>query len=315
MDSNLTIDKTKYKTPWFVLYISITIIAQYLLINYKENFTKINPETFTLFGAPDTVSIYDGQFWGVFTNNFIHIYFSQLIFNLIGIWFFGAFIERRIGALRLISLMVISCVIPSLGQLAITSEPGIGLSGVNYALFGYILIRSKKGVAFKLKGQYIFLTFMLGVLAYCNYYNFFVENVFRTEAMTIGLLLGLLLGKIRYGKKINRIIIVSSLSLIAISTLFYAPWSYEWQLYKGVEFHESRDLVNAKKHYLLVLKMDPGNKTAKDNLQLLDIEKLEKKAYDAHVGKNYELARKYYLQILKEKPDNVWARENLNELP
>ena len=315
MDSNLNTDKAQYKTPWFVWYISVTIIAQYFLINYKENFTTINPETFTLFGAPDTVHIYEGQFWGVFTNNFIHIYWGQLVVNLIGIWFFGAFIERRLGTLRLISLMVISCVIPSLAQLALTSEPGIGLSGVNYALFGYILIRSKKGAAFKLKGQYIFLTFMLGVLAYCNYYNFFIENIFRTEAMSIGLLLGLLLGKVRYGKQINRVIIVSGISILAISTLFYAPWSPEWQLYKGVQCHEARDLVNAKKFYNKVLEMDADNQTAKSNLKLLRVEKLEEKAYNAHVAKKYDLARKYYLEILKEKPGDSSAKENLQELP
>ena len=61
--------------------------------------------------------------------------------------------------------------------------------------------------------------------------------------------------------------------------------------------------------------MNPNNQTAKDNLKLLDIEKLEKKAYDAHVGKKYALAKKYYLQILKEKPDDTWAKENLKELP
>lgn len=304
-----------YKTPWFVMYISITIIAQFFLINFKENFTAIDADTFTLFGAPDTVDIYRGQFWGVFTNNFIHTQWKPLLVNLVGLWFFGAFIERRIGYLRLMSLMFLGCVIPSLWQLALTTEPGIGLSGVNYVLFGYILVRSRKGETFKLKGLYLFLTFMLGVLVYCNYVNIFIENVYRTEAMTVGLLLGMLLARLRYGKKIYRVLLISGLSLLSVSTLFYAPWSSEWQVYKGVKCYERRDFQGAKMYYEKALEIDSTNELAIDNLKLIVIDKLKSKAYDAHIRKNYTLAKKYYLEILQKDPNDSWAKENLNALP
>ncbi len=316
MDLDKIFDKKPlYKTPWFVIVVSVIILTQFLLINFKENFTTIDGDTFTLFGAPDTIAIYGGQFWGVFTNNFIHTEWKPLLINLSGIWFFGAFIERRIGFLRLMSLVTLGCIIPSLWQLTLTTEPGIGLSGVNYVLFGYILVRSRKGEAFKLKGLYIFLSFMLGVLLYCNYVNIFQANVFRTEAMTAGLLLGMLLARLRYGKKIYRIGIISSLSVISIVTLFYAPWSSEWQVYKGIQFYNKQDFHSAKIFYERALELNPTNGLAKDNLRLLSINKLKSKAYKAHIRKNYALAKKYYLQILKKDPNDDWSKENLNALP
>lgn len=308
-------NKSNYNTPWFVWYISITIIAQFFLINYKDHFHTINTETFILFGAPDTVSIYDGQYWGVFTNNFIHIYLSQLLINLIGIWLFGAFIERREGVLKLLLLICTASIIPSLWQLALTASPGIGLSAVNYTLFGYILIKSKIDESFKLKGRYLILIFMLGLLAYLSYYNTFIEDVFKTEAMIIGMLLGLLIGFLSDKNKWVRFSILSVLFIISVSTLFYAPWSSEWLIYKGVKAHESKNYKRAIKFYRKALKIDKFNEQAQENLDLLEIDKLKGEAYKEHVAKNYDAARKIYLQILEIEPEDEWTLTNLKELP
>ena len=305
-----------YKTiPWFVCYISITVIAQFFLINFKEHFSSIHPETLTLFGAPDTVSIYKGQFWGVFTNNFIHIYWDQLVINLVGLWLFGAFIERRKGALVLFGLVIFSAVITSLCQLALTTEPGIGLSGVNYALFGYILIKSKKEKEFKLRGRYLLLIFMIAILIYCNYFNFANETIFRTEAMSSGLFLGLLLGYLNKTNSVFNLILIFVIFIFSISTLFYAPWSSEWQLYKGVKSHEAKNYIKAKVYYRKALKIDPKNQQAIDNLKLLKMDELKVKAYGFHIKKKYDIARKYYLKILEIDPKDEWTNDNIKELP
>ena len=307
--------KTQFNTPWFVWYISITIIAQFFLINYKDHFHTINPETFILFGAPDTVSIYDGQFWGVFTNNFIHIYWSQLLINLIGIWLFGAFIERREGVLKLLLLTFSASLIPTLWQLTLTASPGIGLSAVNYTLFGYILTKSRFDESFKLKGRYVILIFMIGLLVYLSYYNAVIEDVFKTEAMIIGILLGLLIGLLSDKNKWLRFSILFVLFTISVSTLFYAPWSPEWLVYKGVKAHESKNYLRAIKFYKKALKIDKDNEQAQENLNLLEIDKLKIKAYKEHVAKNYDKARKIYLQIIEIEPEDEWTLTNLKELP
>ena len=315
-----TIDKAKqlYKTPWFTWFVFVLITLQFLLFKYEEYFSQINVDTFKLFGAPDTVEIYQGHYWGVFTNNFLHTYWKLFIVNSVGIWFFGALIERRIGFPRFFALFFFACIIPSLWQLTLTTEPGIGLSGVNFTLFGYLLYKSRKDDVFRFKYsfiKYFFLVFMVGELIYCNYHNYFVENIYRTEAMTAGILLGLLLGRI---SNVNRLIKYSTIALVTaipLSTLFYAPWSSEWQLYKGVKNHEENKFALAKSYYLKALEIDPTNDLAKENLTLLKIDKLKSKAYDAHMKENYSLARRYYEEILILSPDDEWAKVNLKELP
>jgi len=312
---NKLFSRSNYKTPWFVCSISIIIITQFILINYKDHFKSINPETFTLFSAPDTIDIYDGQYWGVFTNNFIHIYWSQLLINLAGIWFFGAFIERREGFLKLVGLIILATVIPTLGQLAITSEAGIGLSDVNYTLFGYILMKSNYSNEFKLKGRYFFLMFMVGLLAYLNYYNLTIEDVYKTESMTIGLFLGLLTGYLNKFSPYIKYSVIYSLFLISISTMFYAPWSSEWQVYKGINEHLSKKPNKAIYYYKKALRLDKNNEQAKENLDLLTVDKLKSKAYKYHMLKKYKTAKKIYLQILEIYPSDEWTIENMKELP
>ena len=307
--------KSEYTTPWFVWYISITIIAQFFLINYKDNFHTINPETFILFGAPDTGSIYDGQYWGIFTNNFIHIYLGQLLINLIGIWLFGAYIERREGVLKLLLLILTASLIPTLWQLTLTASPGIGLSAVNYTLFGYILIKSKTEPTFKLKGRYSILVFMVGLLAYLNYYNTYIEDIFKIEAMIIGLLLGLIIGFLSTKNKWLKFSSIFILFIISFSTLFYAPWSSEWLVFKGVKAHEAKNYKRAIKFYRQALNIDKDNLQAQQNLNLLEIDKLKAKAYKEHITKNYDKARKIYLQILEIFPEDEWTLTNLKELP
>ena len=305
-----------YNFPWFVLFISLAVLIQFLMINYKNHFEIIHSKTFTLFTAPDTIEIYKGKYWGVFTNNFTHIYWGQLVVNLFGIWLFGAYIERRIGFRKTVWLIILFSIIPSLWQLTLTTQPGIGLSGVNYALFGYILSKSHFNSDFKLRGRYILLLLMLAIIGYCYYINYTIENVFRTEAMFLGLLLGLLLGRLSELKDVSfKVIILGLVVLVSLPTLFYSPWSSEWQLYKGIVFHEKGNYRLAKKFYRTALKIDKTNLRAKNNLDLLDIDKLKVKAYKSHVAGNYDIAKKYYEKILKIDPKDIWAIENIKELP
>lgn len=307
-----------YKTPWFTWSVFILILLQFLLFKYEEYFSQINMDTFKLFGAPDTVEIYQGHYWGVLTNNFLHTYWKLFFVNSVGIWFFGAFIERRIGFKRFFALFFFGCIIPSLWQLTLTNEPGIGLSGVNFTLFGYLLYKSRKDEVFRFKYgfiKYFFLVFMVGELIYCNYHNYFVENIYRTEAMTVAILLGLLLGRVSNEKRSIKYSIITFLTALSLSTLFYAPWSSEWQLYKGVQNHEENKFSLAKKYYLKALEINPENDLAKENLKLLKVDRLKSKAYDAHIKENYSLARRYYEEILILVPEDEWAKENLKELP
>lgn len=69
---------------------------------------------------------------------FFHFSWLHIVFNTMWWWQIGGQIERTLGKGSLINLFVISAVISNLGQFLVSGPNFGGLSGVVYALFGYI---------------------------------------------------------------------------------------------------------------------------------------------------------------------------------
>jgi GlpG protein len=82
-----------------------------------------------------------GQVWRLLTPIFLHFGALHLIFNLWMLRDFGAAIERRKGWLLLLALVVISGILGNIGQSIMAGPFFGGMSGVVYALFGYIWMK------------------------------------------------------------------------------------------------------------------------------------------------------------------------------
>ena len=306
----------KYKFPWFTSLLTLTSIALYIAMAWFSGSVKIEPYLFEKFGAPYAIQIYQGQYWGVIVNSLIHAFPEHLVLNIIGLWVFGAFLERRIGWLRLFVFGLITSTVTSIVQLTLSNDAGLGLSGVNYALFGLTLMLSFKNSYYRIKGIYIFATIMFGLLIFCWYKNINDHWFVGMEALYTGLFWGLLVGLVsRWNKPLIKFSVLSIPFLILASTLFYAPWSTMWQTYMGIEEHNIGGFEKAKKYYAKAIALDPSNKIALENIKLIQVEKLSQKAYDAHQREDYINAYKYYLEILAIDPTNSWARTNIKELP
>ena len=312
---NKIIDRnTKLYTPWVIWYIIVTVVAQYVLINYKDKINFIDTNVFILLGAPDSVNIYNGQYWGVLTNNFLHVYLSQLILNCIGIIVFGYFIEKKIGFIKFSIIIVIAGIIPSILQLNLTDQPGIGLSGINFTLFGFIISKAFVNKEYRLKWIFLYLFIMIAIVIYFSFYNLFVNDVYRSEAMSFGFILGLLIGYLSNKKIWIQLTVLFIIMSISISTLFYAPWSTEWQVYKGYQAHKNKEFHAAKKRYEKALEIDPDNEQAIENIKLIELDKLKLKAYKVFVKEDYKRAKKIYEEILEISPNDEWALNAYKEL-
>jgi GlpG protein len=88
-----------------------------------------------------------GQVWRLVTPIFLHFGPLHLLFNLWALAFFGTMIEYRRSTGTLVLLVLLSAVASNLGeacyQLSITGQSGTfgGMSGVVYALFGYVWMK------------------------------------------------------------------------------------------------------------------------------------------------------------------------------
>ncbi len=78
--------------------------------------------------------------WQIVTYAFLHGSFNHLFFNMLGIWMFGAELERLWGPKRYIQLFIASVITAALLQLAVNllvaPRPTLGASG---GLFGLLL--------------------------------------------------------------------------------------------------------------------------------------------------------------------------------
>jgi GlpG protein len=92
---------------------------------------------------PALTDVRRGQVWRLVTPMFVHFGVIHLVFNMIWVFDLGGQVERARGSLFLIGLVVVSAIISNLAEYAWSGPYFGGMSGVVYALFGYVWIKGK----------------------------------------------------------------------------------------------------------------------------------------------------------------------------
>lgn len=78
-----------------------------------------------------------GQFWRLFSPDFLHFTAAHLVFNAVVLWFLGSQVEVIDGRARLILLFVVTSLAANLLQYLVTGPLFGGLSGVVYGIIAY----------------------------------------------------------------------------------------------------------------------------------------------------------------------------------
>jgi GlpG protein len=98
---------------------------------------------------PGFADVRAGQLWRLVTPIFLHADFMHLLFNMWWLLDFGTALEHRMGSWQLLGLVLLSAALSNAAQLQWGSGPLFGgMSGVVYALFGYLWIRGKRDPGF-----------------------------------------------------------------------------------------------------------------------------------------------------------------------
>ena len=77
--------------------------------------------------------------WALFSTTLVHGSISHLLFNLAAFLALGQIVELTAGRTRFIILLLLLAWTASFSQLYFERAPGIGLSGVVYGVFGFML--------------------------------------------------------------------------------------------------------------------------------------------------------------------------------
>ena len=140
-------------------------------------------------------AILAGEVWRLWTPALLHANLIHLVFNMWALNAVGALLEVRKGTLFLATLVVLSALFSNIGQylyLVIFEHqliPWVGISGVIYALFGYVWIKGRTDLS---SGMYL-PTSSVQTLLFWLVLGFF-GLPFANGAHVAGLLFGMLVG-------------------------------------------------------------------------------------------------------------------------
>lgn len=272
-------------------------------------------ESLLRWGAPSSAEIWSGHIWGLISTNFVHVRPMHIIFNLYWLWVFGKKIEFEVSMPFYIGFIVSSAFLAAIWEMAIFGQAGIGFSGINYAFFGFLFVKSRfdKTGRWYLDQNVVVLMFVW--LFACIFLTFFdiypVANGAHFAGVAWGITVGFLVSQ-------KSIILKTAIPLIILGAsaipAFWSPWSVTWLSVKALEHHRANDIEGAKGYYNRVLEKDPSNRFATGNLGLIRIYELGKEANLLFEKGDRAGSRLALEEILKIDPENAEAKEGLSKL-
>jgi membrane associated rhomboid family serine protease len=301
--------------PVMTLVICGLCLILFIGINFEQ--APLTWNSYRKWGICSPDDIWSGKLWGLLTSNFVHVQYWHILFNVWWFWKFGKKIEYVSSKSIYLFLIISSGIICSIYQLLFSVETGFGLSGIVYAMFGYIWVRSGFENAYKqylTKGEirlFIIWLFLCIVLSKTNIMP--VAN----GAHFSGLAWGALLAYLLYGERRKwGIPVLGSLFLISCSPfVFGAPWNTSWQYHKAWELTKESKYDEALAIYEQILQKNPNDGFAEGRRKTIHVDILSKKAYDAQVKEDFPLALRLYDEILSIDPENQWAKDNRGRIP
>ncbi|WP_039057739.1 rhomboid family intramembrane serine protease GlpG [Enterobacter sp. Bisph1] len=133
------------------------------------------------------------EVWRYFTHAVMHFSLVHIIFNLFWWWYLGGMVEKRLGSGKLVVITFISALLSGFVQHQLTGPWFGGLSGVVYALIGYVWLRGIRDPQSNIAlptGLFIF-TVVLMVAEWFGLTGFEIANGAHTAGMVIGLSMAL----------------------------------------------------------------------------------------------------------------------------
>lgn len=129
------------------------------------------------------------EFWRYFTHIFMHFSLMHILFNLLWWWYLGGAVEKHLGSGKLIVITVISALLSGFIQHKFSGPWFGGLSGVVYALMGYVWLRGERdpesGIYLQ-RGLIIFSLLWL-VVGWLDLFGMSIANGAHVAGLAVGL--------------------------------------------------------------------------------------------------------------------------------
>lgn len=127
------------RLPRSYFYATLGIIALNLGVYV---FTELFRDSLGLWAMNPVAVVVDGQWWQVFTYMYAHGDLSHILFNMLGLFFFGTAVEEEMGSWEFLLFYHVTGVLAGLASLGIywvTGQFGVYLLGASGAIFAVTL--------------------------------------------------------------------------------------------------------------------------------------------------------------------------------
>jgi membrane associated rhomboid family serine protease len=119
-------------------------------------------------GTPPFAQIVHGEVWRLVTPMFLHFGVLHILFNMLWLWDLGRLLELTKGSAFLLAFVLATGIASNVAQFAITGNPFFGgMSGVVYALLGYVWMQGRHNPRFGFALHKSTVTMMLAWYVLC----------------------------------------------------------------------------------------------------------------------------------------------------
>jgi rhomboid protease GluP len=252
------------KNPPVTTAIVFICIGLFLLVNADPQEWQ---RTLELAGYRDAGQIWNGQWWALITSALLHVELWHLAFNLYWLWVLGGRLELQLGALRYLAFSLTAAFVTSAMQLTVSSETGIGYSGVGYAIFGLMWQSRASFPEFervltpRICG--LFIAWMFGCLFMTWAADVRIGNTAHFSGLAFGCLSAPLLARTPR-RRLGMAGVVLSV-VVSVVTLCWSPWNPYWLTMQGYHAHLDGDYARAVEFYDAALARNPQMPGMREN--------------------------------------------------
>ena len=133
------------------------------------------------------------ELWRYFSHALMHFSILHITFNLLWWWYLGGPVEKRLGSGKLITLTLVSALLSGFVQYKFGGPLFGGLSGVVYALMGYVWLRGERdpesGIYMQ-RGLMVFAVLWI-VIGFFDVLGMSIANAAHISGLMVGLAMAL----------------------------------------------------------------------------------------------------------------------------
>lgn len=132
---------------------------------------------FSNYIRPMFLEIRQGEVWRLVTPIFLHAGFLHILFNMLWLHTLGGQIEQQESSRFLSVFVFLTAVIVNTAQYLVTPAPFLGMSGVVYALFGFVWMMAK----YKVGSRYEMSDFTVKIMLFWLVFCLFLPQIANTQ--------------------------------------------------------------------------------------------------------------------------------------